>query len=195
MNPTIKKISKALEPYKGILLFLFLLFFFHFSWKLTIDGDSEGHVMYFLGRDCTPDWFATVSMWVLNAVYWFVHLFPDTENFVKDGFLLYFTDGDIKLEIIWGCTGVKQLFIFTGIMLFYRGPFKKKLWYIPMGWFILSVYNIIRVGLIAIFTRYDGDSFDYYHDGIFRYIYYGIIFLLWVIWEEFIYQKQKKKLD
>ncbi|GHV70572.1 hypothetical protein FACS189420_2220 [Bacteroidia bacterium] len=181
-----------LKPYQGILLFLFLLFLFHFSWKIAIDGDMDSEYIYFFGKDITPDWFYTVCRWLTVAAAWFTRLFPDTQNLIVENIHLYFPKGGITINILWGCTGIKQMFIYTGIMLFYRGPFLKKLWYIPMGWIILSVYNVIRIAAIVLLTNGYPEKFDSLHNGILRYIYYGIVFLLWVIWEEFIVSKNKK---
>jgi exosortase/archaeosortase family protein len=192
MNKNIKKIITLIAPYKGILYFLFLLFFFHFSWKIAIDGDMDSERMYFFGRDITPDWFYTACRWLTMAASWFVRLFPDTESFISEDYSLYFPDGGIKIGIIWGCTGIKQMFIFAGIMIAYFGPWVKKLWYIPMGCIILTLYNIIRIGSITLLTNGHPEKFDSLHDGIFRYIYYTIIFLLWLYWEEKIAKKHHK---
>jgi exosortase/archaeosortase family protein len=189
-----KKLSRHIaffKPYKGVLLFLFLLFFFHFSWKIAIDGDIEGDIMYLFGKDVTPGWFHSACRWLTAAATWFIRLFPDTQNLVVKDTIMYFPNGGIRISIIWGCTGIKQMFIFAGIMLFYRGPFLKKLWYIPMGCVILSIYNVIRIGLTVILTNGHPERFESLHDGIMRYIYYGIVFLLWVIWEELIVNKNK----
>jgi exosortase/archaeosortase family protein len=192
MNKKIKLLPDFLKPYQGVLLFLFLLFLFHFSWKIAIEGDMEGDFIYFFGRDITPDWFHTVCLWLTEATAWFVRLFPNTQDLIVDNTHLYFPNGGIRIVIIWGCTGIKQMFIYTGIMLLYRGPFLKKLWYIPMGWIILSIYNVIRIAITVLLTNGHPEKFDSLHDGILRYIYYGIVFLLWVFWEEFIFNKNKK---
>ncbi|MDR0768926.1 MAG: exosortase/archaeosortase family protein [Dysgonamonadaceae bacterium] len=163
---------------------MLLLFSFHFFWKITVDGDIDSDSMYFLGKDVTPAWFHTACLWLTSAIAFFIHLLPDTQDLVKESTLLYFPDGKIQILIIWGCTGIKQMFIFAGVILFYWGPFLKKLWYIPLGCIILTIYNIIRIGLIIIFTRGCPERFDSLHDGIFRYVYYTIVFLLWVYWEE-----------
>jgi exosortase/archaeosortase family protein len=189
MDKNLNQYFTFLKPYKGILLFLFLLFFFHFSWKIAIDGDIVGDNMYLFGKDITPKWFYTACRWLTAAAAWFIRLFPNTQDLVEGDNLLYFPNGGFKISIIWGCTGIKQMFIFTGIMLFYKGPFLKKLWYIPLGCIILTIYNVIRVGVMVIFTNGHPERFDSLHDGILRYIYYGIVFLLWVIWEEFIVNK------
>ena len=199
MNEKIGKRLAILKPYKGILYFLFLLFLFHFSWKLAIGGDMESTQIYLFGKDITPDWFFTACCWLTSAAAWLVQLFPNTDNFVNGGDYLYFPDTIGYISIIWGCTGIKQMFIFSGIMACYFGPWKKKLWYIPMGCIVLTIYNIIRIATISLLTRgiQERDvfvaEFDFLHDGILRYIYYGIIFVLWVCWEEFIAKKAEKK--
>lgn len=192
MKINIKKIKQVLEPYSGILLFLILLFFFHFSWKLIIDGDMEDTKMYIFGHEYTPAWFDTASLWLAKAVYWLVRFFPGNEDFILDNYTLYYI-GSIRISIIWGCTGLKQMFIFAGIILFYRGPFLKKLWFIPLGCLILTIYNVIRIALISVLTREHPERFEDLHDGIFRYIYYTIVFLLWVVWEEYFVKKDKEK--
>jgi exosortase/archaeosortase family protein len=190
----IKRLIISLKPYKGILYFLVLLFFFHFSWKIAIDGDMEGDYMYLFGKDITPAWFYTACLWLTSAIEWFIHLLPGTQDLIKEPVSLYFPDGGIKISIVWGCTGIKQMSIFAGIILFYWGPFLKKLGYIPVGCIILTGYNIIRIGLIVVFTRGYPERFDSLHDGIFRYIYYTIVFLLWVYWEDVIVKKSTHKI-
>lgn len=195
MKEKIKKITDSLGPYKGIIQFVILLFFFHFSWKIAISGDMDSEYVYLFGKDITPGWMNKLCEYTALVAYKVIHLFPGGEKFIIDGTRLYFSDGLNVIRIIWGCTGFKQMYIFAGIMLFYRGPFLKKLWYIPMGCVILSIYNIIRISSISGLTRYHPERFDSLHDGIFRYIYYGLIFLLWVIWEEFIVQKELRKKE
>ena len=192
MTNKIKQYIQFLTPYKGIIYFLILLFFFHFSWKIAIDGDMSSKYIYIFHKNVTPDWFHSACQWLTQAVYWFVCLFPGSENFRISDTSLFFINGGIRIDIIWGCLGIKQMFIFAGIMLFYRGPFLKKLWYIPMGCLILTIYNIIRIAGICWLTNGHPDRFDSLHDGIFRYIYYGIVFLLWVVWEEFFVNKRRK---
>jgi exosortase/archaeosortase family protein len=181
----IKQIIASLKPYRGILYFLFLLFFFHFSWKTAIDGDMGDTRMYLFGKDITPAWFYPACVWLASSAEWFIRLFPNMQDLVREQTLLYFPcDGGIRISIVWGCLGFKQMFIYSCIILFYGGPFLKKLAYIPLSCVILTAYNIIRIGLITIFIRNHPERFDSLHDGIFRYIYYTIVFLLWVYWEE-----------
>ena len=205
MNTTLKKLTTILQPYKGILYFIFLLFLFHFAWKFAIDGDMDSTQIYLFGKDITPAWFFTACRWLTVAAVWFIQLFPDTESLIVSYDMVYsrdiirFPDTVNGISIIWGCTGIKQMFIFVGIMICYFGPWKKKLWYIPLGCIILTTYNVIRVGSISLLTRgiQEWDvfkaEFDSLHDGTFRYIYYSLIFAIWVCWEELIVRKESKK--
>jgi exosortase/archaeosortase family protein len=186
MKKQLDKLRTNITPYKGILYFLFLLFFFHFSWKIAIDGDMEDTRMYLFGKDITPGWFDAACRWLTAAGAWFIHLFPNTQDLITTDTTFHFPNGGITISIIWGCTGIKQMFIFVMLMICYFGPWKQKLWYIPMGCVILTAYNIVRVGSIVMLTNGHPERFESLHDGIFRYIYYSIIFILWVCWEEFI---------
>jgi exosortase/archaeosortase family protein len=191
-------IWKWLIPYKSILLFLFLLFLFHFSWKLTIDGDRDDEFMYFLGKDVTPEWFHTACLWLTSATAWFIRLFPEGQDLIINRIYMSFpVNAGWSIRIIWGCTGIKQMSIFCGIMLFYKCyPFLKyqwhKLWYVPVGCIVLTAYNIIRIGSTVLLTKGHPEKFDSLHDGIFRYIYYGIVFVLWMIWEERFAKKNEE---
>ena len=190
MNKKLNHILIFLKPYKGIFFFLFLLFFFHFSWKIAIDGDMSSEYIYFFGKDITPSWFDASCRGLTQAVAWFIRLFPNTQDLLVETTRLKFpAEGNNWIRIIWGCLGFKQMLIYAGIILFYWGPLLKKLWYIPLGWFILSIYNVIRIASTVWLTDGNPERFDSLHDGILRYIYYTIVFLLWVVWEEFIVNK------
>ncbi|MDL2241941.1 exosortase/archaeosortase family protein [Bacteroidales bacterium OttesenSCG-928-L03] len=214
MTSKAKRLYTYLEPFHGIITFLILLFLFYFGWKWAISGDMTGDYIYLFDKNITPDWFFTLNDWLTAAAAWFIRLFPGTDSLLVGKNLLTFPDG-MAISIIWGCTGIKHLTIFTGVMALYRWfsvrqfsysrreklfriqlyfpPYNwNKWWYIPLGWVILSAYNIVRIGAISLLTRGNPDNFEFYHDHFFNYIYYGIMFLLWLVWEEVFVQKRMK---
>jgi exosortase/archaeosortase family protein len=187
MNKKLSRILQIIKPYKGILFFLFLLFFFHFLWKIAISGDMGSEYIYLFGKDITPTWFDASCRLLVQMIAWFIHLFPNTQDLLVVGTKLKFsTEGNSWIHIVWGCLGFKQMLIYSGIILFYWGPLLKKLWYIPLGWLILTIYNVIRVATTVWLTDGYPERFESLHDGILRYIYYAIVFLLWVAWAEII---------
>ena len=189
----LNRFLQLLVPYKGVLFFMFLLCFFHFSWKIAIEGDMDSKYIYFFGKDITPDWFDASCRVLVQTVAWFIRLFPNTQDLlVQSDQLKFSTEGNIWIRIIWGCLGFKQMLIYSGIMLLYWGPLLKKVWYIPMGCCILTIYNVIRIAAIVWLTDGCPEKFESLHNGILRYIYYTIVFLLWLVWEEFIVRKNYK---
>ena len=190
MNKQIKQIINILSPYWGIVYFIVLLLSTHFLWKLVVDGDLHSQQIAIFGKDLTEQ-FHFLSTFTARIVHWFVCLFPNTGDFLINDTRLYFQNPGFIINIIWGCTAVKQLYIFIVIMAFYKGPWKKKLWYIPVGCVILWAYNIIRIAAICYLVIDHPEKFDFYHEGLFRYIYYGLMFLLWVVWEEKYVKKVK----
>jgi len=182
MNKQIKQIINILSPYWGVIYFIILLLFTHYLWNGIVKG-YEGREIAIFGVDLTTQ-FHSLSIFTAETVHWFIRLFPNTDDFIIKGTRLYFENGGFGVNIIPACTAVKQFYIFIVIIAFYRGPWKKKLWYIPLGCVILWVYNIIRIASISYLTINHPERFGFLHEGVFRYIFYGLIFLLWVIWEE-----------
>lgn len=183
MKEYIRRYTRTLKPFSGIFRFLAVLLASHFLWKWAVDADLHGQEIAVFGKDCTQ-FFYRLSQWTAKVIYWFSGLWPGSEHLHINNTHFYFSERNIIINIIWGCTGVKQAFIFLVILALYPGPLKKKLWYIPLGIFILWAYNIFRITAIVFLTRYHPEWFDTLHEGILRYLYYGLIFFLWLYWEE-----------
>lgn len=223
----IKLISKPLAPAKGIIYFLFLFVVFDFLWKVAVDfgeGDNERILLVF-GYDMTQ-YTDAACVWTAKATHWLVHTALGHENFYRSDITLFF-ENSIHVDVIWGCIGLKQFVMFLFIMILYYGPKKKKRWYIPMSLLILIIVNILRQAIISIiikdpfpewfitfnewrygiqwentqenYWRFYTDWFELFHRDLFTWIYYdGVIFMLWLIWEEKFnkpYQKLKSKLS
>ncbi|NDW10659.1 exosortase/archaeosortase family protein [Dysgonomonas sp. 520] len=218
----IQNILKAIAPIKDILWFLFLFLLLNFLWKLVVD-DSAKRLLIVLGKDLT--WYVhPVCEWTAGATYWVIHDLLGYHEYVKAGTFLYFPDS-LKLVIVWDCTSIKQVIIFTILFACYYGPWKKKLIFIPVALLIINVINILRIVSIALIVKdgfpewfinfnewynnkiwindqiskmeFERDWFQLFHRDIFTWIYYdGIIFLLWLYWQEKInlpYQRLKAR--
>lgn len=202
---------EKLKPFKYIAWFLCLFLIFELVWKICVhEGESES-ILLVLGKDFTS-YTEGLNLWTAKSIYWFVHDILGYHDFKINGTFLYF-GGSIPIEIVWGCTGVKQLFMFSFILICYYGPWKKKLWYIPLCLLLLVFINILRLSVIFIIIRepfpewfigvnewYNGhiwhntrdsyyqfyrDWYNLFHRDILTFIYYdGVIFILWLIWEE-----------
>lgn len=217
-------LPRAIRPFKDIIWFLFLFLAFDFIWKLFVKEGEDG-ILLVLGHDLTY-MVEGLCLWTAKSIHWMVHDVFGYSDFMREGATLFFDrDEHIKVDIIWGCTGLKQLIMFSFIIIFYFGPIKKKLWYLPLSWLILIIINALRLSAIMVIIKdpfpdwfihvnewYNDrtwsngeaqhkqfyiDWFNIFHRDILTWIYYdGVIFLLWLFWEEKInkpFQRLLKK--
>jgi len=191
-----------LKPYRDIIIFVITLFGANFFWKYTVLGDEAvGPIMWF-GNDITApfDWMCT---WVAQREYWWLSLIKDNVYRINTtvGFLNGTVDlsDDVRISIVWGCTAIKQSFIWLIIMLFASGSRSdekwsmwswRKLWFIPFGWICIYCFNILRVTLIALLIENHPQMFSFWHEYVFKYLFYGMMFMLWVWWVERIVERK-----
>ena len=69
-------------------------------------------------------------------------------------------------------------------MLATAGDWKSKTWFIPFGWLCIFAFNILRIVAITMFIEYHPDWFNVLHKYIFKYLFYGMMFMLWVWYVE-----------
>lgn len=179
--PSLKQLSESLKPYRDVIVFMITLFVANYFWKFTMVGDEDGEVVKWFGLNLTAP-FDILSRHIAAAVYWLVDLFRDTVT-MTDAYSIRFDSGS-GTRIIWGCSGLKQSFIWLCLILTVRGGWKQKLWFIPIGWICCYAFNILRIFLITLLIEQHPDWFHMLHDYIFKYLFYGMLFGLWVIFVE-----------
>jgi Transmembrane exosortase (Exosortase_EpsH). len=118
-----------------------------------------------------------------------MHFMGMHNTLINDTYLFYQTPNGGFVNIIWGCTGVKQFLMFFIIMLVTPGSFKKKLWFTPLALFLLWAYNITRIIVITYKTGIDPSCFEYLHV-IFNNVFYVFMFIIWLVWEELVNKKK-----
>lgn len=181
-----RSLKQLFEPYTDVLIFMITLFAANYFWKLTVTGDENGDMVTWFGMDVTAP-FEWMACHIASVVYWLVSLFRDTAV-MTDPHTIHFTSGS-GTTIIWGCTPIKQSFIWiwliaTVLPLASSRVWWHKLWYIPLGWVFCYAFNILRIFLIALFIEHHPEWFHMLHDYLFKYLFYGMLFGLWVIFVE-----------
>jgi len=172
-----------IAPYKNVLIFAITLIAADLVWKLTIHGDEEGiGAVTWLGSDITP-LFTIIVRHTAQSVYTLVDLIRDNIHLIGEDILRY--DNGHGTRIVWGCTPLKQIFIFTCILLA-TPPYKSwhKVWFVPAGWVVIYGVNILRITIIALCIENHPDWFEVMHGYVLKYGFYGIIFLIWLLWTE-----------
>ena len=91
-------------------------------------------------------------------------------------------DGTNGVWIGDACNGIPLFAVFTIVISCFPGPWKTKLWYIPIGILFIHLINIIRLAILSIIVFYSPDSLDFNHTYTFQILVYGLMFLLWIRW-------------
>ena len=185
-----RSLKQLFEPYTDVIIFMVTLLAANYFWKFTVSGDENGDLVTWFGVDITTP-FEFMACHIASVVYWLVSLFRDTA-FMTDPHTIHFTSGS-GTTIIWGCTALKQSFIWFWLIATVR-PWNfqlstinfqlSKLWYIPLGWLCCYLFNILRIFLIALFIEHHPEWFHLLHDYIFKYLFYAMLFGLWIIFVE-----------
>ncbi|MBQ2852715.1 MAG: hypothetical protein IJE76_04915 [Bacteroidales bacterium] len=90
------------------------------------------------------------------------------------------------------CTSLKQWLHWLFLMILFPGPWKHKLWYIPAGLVVIEWINVVRVVGITLCMIPFPNHFDFFHDYLFKTLFYFFIFIMWLIWVEVFVHRKKK---
>ena len=166
---------------KYIAVFFVILFGFHFFYNAFLKpiATMEGynHVWLFLQQQLYAH-----STWTLEHIIGY--------NIFRDGFLITFPNhGSILVDET--CSATKWLLHFLVLMLIFPGPWKHKAWFIPSGLLMVHLISVIRIVGLSIVYVNRPESWDFFHDYIFRPFFYAMLFLVWVFWVERFVLKRK----
>lgn len=182
MKLQLPTLPPQLTPYKGILTFVVILFASNFLWKMVIDGDESDNIVHLFDWDISAPfvWMAAhvshLAGRILQLLGWDITV--DASNILRHA------NKGFSVQVIWACSGIKQAYICFCILAFSAGPWIKKLWYVPLGILAVYVFNVFRIAFIAAYCNAHPDAFNFLHLYVFKYLFYGVIFVMWVIWEE-----------
>ena len=184
----IQNLKEKLEPYKGIIYFVVILFASNYFWKYTVLGDESDVLVTFFGMNISApfDFMVRHFSYAISEVLYFFG-----SDVMQRNNVLFFENRN-AVGIIWGCSGIKQAYIFFCIIAFTRGSWKNKLWYIPAGLLVVYLFNLFRLTIIVATVKNHPEWFHFLHGFLFKYAFYGVIFLMWLFWDEVLRKKRVK---
>lgn len=179
-----------LAPYKDVIIFMITLLISNYAWKYSMWGEEDGvGAVTWLGIvDCTPV-FDAYAEHITDAVYMICSSVRDTLTRPSANLLCWSSGSGTR--IVWSCTPLKQAFIWLCLMLTTawgnepRGrEMAKRIGWILLGLVVIHTFNILRISIITLFIEHHPEWFELLHTYIFKYLFYGIMFLLWVVYVE-----------
>jgi exosortase/archaeosortase family protein len=181
---SIKDFAKKQRLYslKDVILFIIITLAIHYLWKWWQNSFEYAPITQFM-----YDLMVAMSTEVYRESSWIISGFIEIET-VEISLNMIFPEGSM-MWVNSGCSGLKQMIQFALLMLVFPGPWKKKLWFIPLGIAVMHITNIFRIVGMAVVVNNWPQYGDFSHDYIFRPFFYLIIFLLWVWWAEKLRRK------
>lgn len=169
-----KKKALQMEGIQGFFLIMIAIYIFWWIWERHLGfWPLSGHVDSF-------------SAWMVRMLYcqseWALTCLFRLEAWFDGQRLCLGPPGTLTINN--PCSGIKQFTQFSALMIFYSGPWLKKLWYIPAGLIVVHLANMVRItGLSLVIVLWPA-TWHFFHDIAAKGLFYLVFFLLWVIWEE-----------
>lgn len=156
-------------------LFMLITFGFHkLWWAFSAEIKSIPNILY--AAEVLAGMVYRSSFWINDRVLGL--------SMIEEGANVMRFANQKALLVAESCSGLKQFFQIFVLFVLYPGPWKHKLWYIPMGFFSIHLVNIFRVSFLSLWMAHDVPYWDFAHDWIMRPMYYVVIFALWYYWNE-----------
>lgn len=168
---------EPVRPLRHVALFVVILLGFHFLYSAIINDE-----LMIAGLE--PLYLVLRKM-LYNHSAWVVESLPGI-GITRAGDTIYFEGGG-GILINESCSAVKWFAHFLVLMLIFPGPWKHKLWFIPAGLVVTHLINIVRVAGLSVVYVTRPQGFDFFHDYVFRPLFYLVLFLMWVLWVEVFY--------
>lgn len=179
-------ISKYIDQYhqleKGrygfvvdITLFALITYAFHLIFR------------YFAAEIMAVPFVSNSATWLAYAVYavslWIDQNILGMEIITRPINGLWFTNGH-GILVNNSCSGLKQFYQVIVLFVLFPGPWKHKLWFIPLGFLAMFATNVFRIVLLSEIMAWKPEYFEFCHTWILRPFFYVVLFALWVWWVE-----------
>ena len=169
-------LKNKLQPILDVLIFTIIIYGFHLLWW---NGGLKHFLNQFAAFKETEKFLAHQVF--IPAAFFVKHIIGYDIKTLSN--TLYFSNNG-SITVAGSCSGLKQFYEWLMLMILFPGPWKHKLWYIPLGIIVIHIENIFRIIILSVVLMHWPAQWDFIHMWIMRPFFYVVIFLLWLIWEE-----------
>lgn len=177
-----------LTALREVLIFCLITIIVHYSyryWANVLDYSPIKGIVISISDFLAQQVISTSTWFLTNVLGIDVQIINERLYFANSGWV----------GVSMGCSAFKQLLQFLILILVYPGPWKAKLWFIPVGFIAIQTVNNIRIITLSLITNYNGSQgfWDFTHDYVLRPLFYVVIFTMWVIWVEIISKRTRER--
>lgn len=158
--------NRVLYRFLLVAVAMYLVWFFGYEQWLAIDGRFDTAL-------CVQ--IANTSVNILNGLGFPAGIDLQVASLIT-------MNGNPAVIVGIPCNGLVLYALFGGFVLAFPGPWKRKLWFIPMGMALIWCLNVLRVAALALNHYYANQTVDFNHHYTFTFVVYGFIFGLWMLW-------------
>jgi len=141
--------------------------------------------------------YTTLDMMVIDSTLWL------SEGILEGMGHTTFVDGRLiriaGTSGLWvgdNCNAISLFALFTGFIVSFPGQIKSKLWFIPLGIFIIFLVNALRVVFLAVIDTYSRKWTEFNHTYTFTILIYALIFGMWMFWvNRYSFYKKTTRLE
>lgn len=162
-------LKDPLIQFLAVLATLFVVWFLGYRFLIEPQGDLDLWLI---------DKIKAQSEWLLESTGY--ELLPESSNAEGDRYIG--VQGGHYLWIGNPCNGLSIFVVFSIFIIAFQGPFKHKIWFIPLGIFLIHYTNVLRVAALCAIVKFNPDLLNLNHDAIFYVVVYGLVIFLWYIW-------------
>lgn len=130
----------------------------------------------------------TTSEWIMGATGW--EVLPPSGPGLRNTIGIINAGG---VHVGDPCDGVVLFALFAVFLIAFPGPWRHKLWFIPLGVLGLHGVNILRVCGLIVIQWINPEWLQFNHDYTFTIIVYGVVFALWYLWAKLFVPVQSAK--
>ena len=171
------------QPVLNIIWFSVIVLGFHYLFRVT-----DHIILRWDWVIATNEWLMQIlfdtSVWIDRRILGLHFIIQEPRTMIYPGYGY--------IAITTGCSGLKQFYQVFFLFLLYPGPWRHKLWYIPVVILAMHLTNIFRIVSLSIILVWQPDYWQFSHDWILRPLFYLVLFVFWVIWVEKFESKNKK---
>jgi len=165
-----------LQPLIDVAIFAIIIVFFHYIWWHGFKSFLQNFAAFNQVEAFLAHQIFLPSSWIVEHVL--------NYNITTSENTLYFPELNGYVAVEGSCSGLKQFYQWTILMILFPGPWKKKLWFIPAGLLTIHIVNIFRIVILSVIVVHWPQQWDLIHMWILRPFFYVVIFAMWVLWVE-----------